>query len=114
VDFSSSVALQDFPEYYHDGGPSVDTIFANNTSIRRGVTYSEPSKQDEYKKFTRSDFASGDADLDDDTDLLNDIQSGGTIQIVMYVVSYGYEINPVRVVYSEPVYLQSISKILPP
>jgi hypothetical protein len=109
VDFGTTNPLIDpYPQYDHDGGAS--TVFTNNTSIRRGVNYTETGREDEFKKFT--DFSAQDIGKDITSDIWDDISVGGSeVLVVMYVISYGFDFESFKVVYSKPVYLGEVTRI---
>jgi hypothetical protein len=89
-----------FPQIFGDGTPDVDFSQITHTDIRRDVYDGT-----EYKRFT--DFGTGDADI---SHLSGDIAGGDTVQLVLYAVSYGYDIFSYRRLYSEPVKLGTIQR----
>ena len=72
------------------------------TDFRRALSANYPN-DDRYKKFT--DFDSDDVDI---KDIWTSFQSSG--KLLMYVLSYGYDVAEFGDLYSEPVLLGSISR----
>jgi hypothetical protein len=106
VDFGTTPLIDPYPRYDHDGGAS--TVFTNNTSIRRGVNYTETGKEDEFKKF--AEFSADDIGKDITAGVWNDISViESEVLVVMYVISYGFDFDTFKVVYSEPVYLGEVT-----
>ena len=118
VDFSGTPDLEEpFPKIVDDGNTDLidagDTPLADPppilieiTDIRRDVL---DSVDDSYKRF--SDFSDGDADID--TDIWEEIDLGFEVKIVLYAVSYGYDIFNFRSLYSEPEKLGELVRTFP-
>ena len=79
------------------------------TDIRRDVY--DGLLDDSYKRF--SQFSEGDADIKSYPEVWVDIDNGDAVKIVLYVVSYGYDIANKGPLRSEPVKLGEIDRDFP-
>jgi hypothetical protein len=85
-----------------DSPPLAPPLDAPISDFRRGVVREVPSN-DIFKQF--SEFASTDADV---ASIWSSFQISG--KLVLYVLSYGYDVSQFGQLYSEPVYLGEISR----
>jgi len=115
TDFTDVYSSTDYPKIYSESGISTPISI---TEVRRNVRYTLAGRSDEFKRFSNepvyAEFEASDTDLSSAAwSEISDSTPGGPVQIVLFVLSYGYDpnstTNPAQ--YSRPVWLGSLVNI---